>query len=162
MATDKKIQRIDAEKATEMYADSYQEMEELKQQIKEAKAEIDKDHAEQMEALVSEMEQHAKVLQEYSKQNRSETTEMPNGVKFGFFPKESYVITNDNVVDSLQKFQKEFPSNYDKFLTGYPKFSKTKVDRLVEDGHISLEKLAEMGIEKQGESEFEVKVPKKK
>lgn len=162
MATEKKIQRVDLDTHVEMYANSYYEMEEVKQKIKDAKAEIDKDYAEQLESLETEMEQHANILRTYSKQNGSETTEMPNGVKFGFFDKENYNAESETMIETLSKFKEKFPNNFQNFLTGYPKFSKTKMDRLIEDGHITLEELKEIGIEKDSVSEFEVKVPKKK
>ena len=171
MANDKEktpISRIEVEKAAELYAASYYELEDLTKTIKDAKKEaadeIDKDYKEQLESLTTEIEQHHKVLEDYSQQVGSEQTTIPSsGVTFGNFEKESYDVEKDSdTIDALAAFKKEFPTNYTKFLTGYPKFGKSKFDSLVADGHITLEKLNEMGIVKNSVSSFEVKVPKRK
>lgn len=169
MANDKTpISRIQAEQAAEFYAASYYELEDLNKTIKDAKKEaadeIDKDYKEQLESLTTEIEQHHKILEDYSVQIGSQQTTIPSsGVTFGNFYTESYDVEKDSdIIDALAAFKKEFPTNYTKFLTGYPKFGKAKFDSLVADGHITLEELNEMGIVKNSVSAFEVKVPKRK
>lgn len=162
------ISRLEAEEGAEFYAASYYELEDLNKTIKEAKKEandkIDKDYKEQLESLTTEMDQHHKTLEEYSLQIGSQKTTIPSsGVEFGNFDKENYqVAEGKDTIDALSAFKSEFPTNYDKFLTGYPKMSKTKFDSLVKDGHITLEELNEIGIVKNSVSSFEVKVPKRK
>ncbi len=156
------ITREDMQNAYNSFVDAKEELATVKQTIKEAKQEIDQDFKDQLEALETEMADFEGILQRYNSQNKVQSTALADGGTFGTVEKESYEIDpTTDFVDALQIFKNMFPSNWEKFVTGYPKLKTVKVRSLIQDGFLTEDAMDKIGILTNVDKSFEVKPAKK-
>lgn len=177
-----KVSRKEMEQAYSEFWEYQDELDAIEASKKAAKADIQKEYQEYLDEMEAKfdkvdsdketdlkdsqakLEAAEKILQKYISEKGGGTVVFPDTKgSFGYFEKKPAYIFEDEekALETMQKFKDKFPNNHSNFLTGYPKFSVTKMRGLIANDFITEDELSEMGIMYSCEKSFEVKPPKK-